>query len=191
MTKKEIIWREITYQALEKRVFKFTQKELAEKFGFSVSTVFNALKIPRQSGAIKVSGRFFEVVDKEKFLTIWATLRNLSKEIIYQTRVDLPVLKIVGQLPEEVILGGYSAYEQRFKEAPADYDKVYIYAKDLSEIKKRFPFKKGVANLIVLKIDNYLRFYKQLPLPQLYADLWNFKEWYAKDFLIGFKKKLF
>lgn len=191
MTKKEIIWREVLYQAMEKRVFKFTQKELARKFCFSLSTVFNALKVPRQSGAIKVSGRFFEVIDREKLLTIWATLRNLSKEIIYQTRVDLPADKIVGQLPAEVILGGYSAYRQRFKEAPADYDKIYIYAKDLSEIKKRFPFKKGEVNLIVFKIDDYLRFYNnQLPLCQLYADLWNFKDWYAKDFLTGLKKQL-
>ena len=159
MTKKEVIWREILYQAWEKRVFKFTQQELAKKFGFSVSTVFNALKLPRQSGAIKVTGRFFEVIDKEKFLTIWATLRNLSKEIIYQTRVDLPVNKIVGQLPAEVILGGYSAYQQRFKETPADYDKVYVYAKDLSAIKKRFSSEKGLANLIVLKIDDYLTYF--------------------------------
>jgi len=29
MTKKEIIWREILYQAIENKKFKFTQKELA------------------------------------------------------------------------------------------------------------------------------------------------------------------
>ncbi len=31
MTKKEIIWREILYQALEKKQFKFTQKQLFKK----------------------------------------------------------------------------------------------------------------------------------------------------------------
>lgn len=192
MTKKEIIWREIAYQSLERKVFKFTQKDLANKFGFSVSTVFNALKVPRQAGAIRVTGRFFEVIDKEKLLTIWATFRNLAKEIIYQTNVDLPISKIIGQLPGEVILGGYSYYQQKFGEAPADYDKIYVYAEDLAEIKKRFPQSKGTPNLIVFKADDYLKFYNhQLPLAQLFVDLWNFKDWQAKDFLEALKKKIF
>ncbi|OGG14480.1 hypothetical protein A2773_06005 [Candidatus Gottesmanbacteria bacterium RIFCSPHIGHO2_01_FULL_39_10] len=191
MTKKEIIWREIMYQSLERRVFKFTQKDLAKKFGFSVSTVFNALKVPRQTGAIKVTGRFFEVVDQEKLLTIWATFRHLAKEIIYQTRVSLPPASIVGQLPNDVILGGYVAYQRRFGPAPADFDKVHIYSKNLAEIKKRFPFQKGTSNLIVVKPDDYLLSYNQLPLSQLYVDLWNFKDWQAKDFLESLKKKIF
>lgn len=191
MLKKEIIWREILFQALERRVFKFTQADLAKKFGFSVSTVFNALKIPRQAGAIKVSGRYFEVTDKEKLLAIWATFRNLAKDVVYQTRVDLPVLKIVGQLPAAVRLGGYAHYQQKFKTAPADYDKIHVYAKDLTEIKKRFPPAKGAANLIVFKSDDYMEFYQALPLAQLYVDLWNFKEWQAREFLEALKKKLF
>ncbi|MBU1131255.1 helix-turn-helix domain-containing protein [Patescibacteria group bacterium] len=192
MTKKEIIWREILYQALERKVFKFTQKNLAEKLGFSLSTVFNALKVPRQAGAVKVSGRFFEVVDMEKLLAIWATYRNLAKEVIYQTRLDLPVSQIVGQLPAEVVLGGYSAYQARFKEAPADYDKVYVYADNLAEIKKRFPKQSGGPSLIVLKPDANLKNYGQrLTLAQLFVDLWNLKEWQAKDFLESLKKKIF
>ena len=52
MTKKEIIWREILFQAIEKKKFEFTQKELAQKYSFSLSTVFNALKIPRNANAV-------------------------------------------------------------------------------------------------------------------------------------------
>ncbi|MBU4360489.1 hypothetical protein KKA66_01365, partial [Patescibacteria group bacterium] len=136
MLKKEIIWREILYQALEKKQFKFTQKQLAQKFKFSLSTVFNALKIPRASGAIKVNSRFFQVVDTQKFLSIWGTHRNLNKDIIYQTRVDLPIQKIEGELPADIIPTAYTAYRLKFQDAPADYDKVYIYAKNLEQIKK-------------------------------------------------------
>ena len=53
MTKKEIIWREILFQAIENKKIEFTQKELAQKYGFSLSTVFNALKIPRSVSAIE------------------------------------------------------------------------------------------------------------------------------------------
>jgi hypothetical protein len=53
MTKKEIIWREILFQAIENKKFEFTQKELAQKYRFSLSTVFNALKVPREAGAVE------------------------------------------------------------------------------------------------------------------------------------------
>lgn len=191
MTKKEVIWREILYQALEKKQFKFTQKELAQKFKFSLSTVFNALKIPRTLGAIKVSGRFFNVIDKHKFLSIWSTHRNLLKDIVYQTRVDLPVQKIESELPADVIPTAYTAYHLKFKDMPADYNKVYIYAKNLEQIKKRFPFKKGAVNLIVLKADNFLENYGALPpVAQIYVDLWNLSDWFAQDFINALKNKI-
>ena len=190
MFKKEIIWREILYQTLEKKHNNFTQKELAQKFNFSLSTVFNALKIPRLSGAIEVKGRFFRIIDKHKFLNIWATHRNLEKDVIYQTRVDLPVQKIEGQLPNVAFPTAYSAYRLKFNDSPADYDKVYVYIDNLEEIQKRFPIKKGNANLIVLRADNFLLNYKPFPpLAQIYVDLWNLGEWYARDFIEGLKDK--
>ena len=191
MLKKEIIWREILYQALEKKQFRFTQKQLAQKFKFSLSTVFNALKIPRASGAIKVSGRFFAVTDTQKFLSIWGTHRNLLKDIIYQTRVNLPIKKIQAELPADTIPTAYTAYYLKFKDAPADYDKVYVYAKNLEQIKKRFPFKTGQPNLVVLKADDWLKNYGNLaPVAQIYVDLWNLSEWFAADFLKALKEKI-
>ncbi len=194
MSKKELIWREILFQAVEKKKFEFTQKDLAKKFGFSLSTIFNALKNPRQSGAIKVTGRNFSVIDAEKFLYIWATQRNIDKEIIYKTYVPENVSKIEGLVPAEIIFGGPSAYVLKYKDAPADYAKVYIYAseKNLEEIEKRFPKKKGEANLFVLKSDQYLgRLGNTTPDVQIFVDLWNMKDWYAKDFLNALKNKLF
>jgi len=192
MFKKEIIWREILFQAVEKKRNKFTQKELATQFGFSLSTIFNSLKIPRQVGAIEVRGRFFNVLSIEKLLTVWATHRNLKKEIIYQTQVDLPPLKIEAEMPAGVIYAAFSAFRLKFNYAPADYDKVYVYTKDIAEIKKRFPPQRGRENLIVLKPDDFLAKYGEIPpIAQIYVDLWNLKEWYAQDFLEALKKKIF
>lgn len=194
MSKKEIIWREIIHRTIKDKKTDFTQKALAEKFGFSLSTIFNSLKIPRQAGAIRVSGRGFEVQDVEKFLYLWATHRNLEKKIIYKTRVESSVKEIEGLLPSFVILGCYSAYSKKYNEEPADYDKVFVYAypEELSEIKKRFPARKGYANLIVLKKDpNLAEFGEISPDVQIFADLWNVKEWYAKEFLNKLKEKLF
>ena len=194
MTKKEIIWREILFQAIEKKKKQFTQKELAAQFGFSLSTVFNALKIPRQSEAIRVTGRYFSIVDAEKFLNIWATFRKLKNDIIYQTHCDLSVREIENLMPPGIIFGGFSAFLKKYKEAPADYDKIYIYAsqEQIKEIKKRFPPKKGYENLIILNSDSLLAQFGQItPDVQIYVDLWNLGEWYAKDFLKALKEKMF
>ncbi|MBU0619583.1 MAG: hypothetical protein ABII94_01640 [Patescibacteria group bacterium] len=228
MTKKEIIWREILYQAIENKKIKFTsldskpyrtasvqqgkhltgftpldnkkhlmgftQKGLAKKFGFSLSTVFNALKIPRSTGAVEVKGRGFIIRDKEKFLQIWATFRNLEKDIIYKTHSDFSVSEIQGSMPPKIIFGAFSAFVKKFKECPADYDKIYIYAttKELKEIKKRFPKNKGYENLIVLKKDSYLNKYGQITsIAQTFVDLWNLKEWYAREFLNSLKEKIY
>lgn len=190
MLKKEVIWREILFQAIENKKNEFTQKELAQKYGFSLSTVFNALKVPRNVGAVG-GKRGFKVLDIEKFLNLWATFRNLKKDIIYQTHVEKNVREIEGEMLPNAIFACYSAFLKKYKEAPADYDKVYIYAESLDEIKKRFPFQKGYQNLIVIKADPWLEnFGKITPDCQTYVDLWNLPEWYAKDFLNALKEKI-
>jgi DNA-binding transcriptional regulator YhcF (GntR family) len=193
MNKKEQIWREILQKVITRRQFEFTQKDLAKNLEVSLSTVFNALKIPRAQGAIVVRGRDFSVVDAEKFLYIWATQRNIEKEIIYQTYAAAGAQEIEGLMPAGTIFAAYSAYRQKYGDAPADYDKVYVYATQgtLDEIKKRFPKRAGTPNLFALKSDPGLpSFGNVAPEAQIFCDLWNLKDWYAKDFLKTLKDKL-
>jgi len=194
MSKKEILWREIIHQASENKKFEFTQLELAEKFGISTSTVFNALKIPRESGAIEVTGRNFTVRDAEKFLYLWATQRNIGRETAYETYFPAGPKEIEGMMPAGAIYAAYSAYSKKYGEAPADYDKVYVYVdeKTLAELKNRFPKQKGRPNLFALKADSYLQTYGAVtPDAQTFADLWNLRDWFAKDFLETLKQKIF
>jgi len=192
MTKKEVIWREILFQGTENKKFEFTQKELSQKYGFSLSTVFNALKIPREANIIE-GKRGFRIQDIEKFLYLWATFRKIKKDIIYQTAVKKGVFEIEGEMPPQVIFAAYTAFLKKYKQAPADYDKVYVYLeeKNLKEIKNRFPPQKGYQNLIALKADPWLKnFGKLTPDCQTFVDLWNLPEWYAKDFLNALKEKM-
>ena len=194
MTKKEIIWREILFQTIENKKIDFTQKELSQKYGFSLSTIFNALNFPRNSGIIEVNSRGFQIRDKEKFLYLWATFRNLKKDIIYQTSVSKNIKAIESEMPPNIIFGCFTGFVKKYNETPADYDKVYVYAtkQDIQEIQKRFPFqKKGYINLIVLESDPWLKnFGKITPDCQTFVDLWNLPEWYAKDFLNALKLKI-
>jgi len=191
MKKIEIIWRELLFQAIEKKNRRFTQKDLAKKFRFSTSTIFQSLKIPRRMGAVKITGRFFILEDPEKLLYHWASVRNLEKDLILKGKVNLPILEIEGQVPPQVIFGGYSAFRQTFKTAPADYDKVLIYAPNKDIIEKRFKIEKGRENLFIFKADKFLANYGPItPLAQTFVDLWNLSDWYAKEFTKALKKKI-
>jgi hypothetical protein len=195
MKKIEIIWREMLFQILEKGNNHFVQKDLAAKFSFSTSTIFQALKSLRQMGAVRVSGRDFILRDPDKLLYHWASIRNLSKDIIYQTKVNLPILELESQMPPEIIYGAFSAYRITFKDAPADYSQVWVYTKPesetLEEIKKRFTGQKGEPNLFVLQADPFLKDYGQITsMAQTFVDLWNLDLWYAKEFTNSLKEKI-
>lgn len=192
MTKKEKIWRHVLHKALQERQLTFTQKDIAAHFNISTSTVFNSLKAPRQLGAIEVTGRFFRLKDTEKLLLLWATQRNLNKDIVYFTHVDLPVRQIEGNMPPDVIFGAFSAYRLAHDDAPSDYSEVYVYSANLVAIKKRFPKQKGQPNLFILKPDSELAsFGNTTPDSQTFVDLWNLPQWYAKDYLNALKHHLF
>jgi DNA-binding transcriptional MocR family regulator len=192
LKKKEIIYREILARVFEEKQTVFTQLSLSKKFGVSLSTVSNALKPIERIGAIEKHPRSFVVIDSRKFLLFWASVRNIRKDIIYETRSDLPVMKIEGSMPSGVAFTAFSGYRLLYHDAPADYGEVYVYADEetLREIKERFPEKKGPPNLIVLAKDAFMASDK-VSLAQLYADFWNTKEWYAKEYLDALDRRLF
>ena len=135
MKKIELIWREILDAGLKNSIFE--QKELAKKFGFSTSTVHAAISPLRLIGGVEVAGRNFKLINFEKLLMFWATHRNLQKDILYQTHVDLPVFEIEGLVDNNTIFGAYSAARNLLGEAVTDYDKVYVYGQ--KDLEKRFP----------------------------------------------------
>jgi len=194
MKKIEIIWRELLFQVIEKHRRQFTQKELAGKFGFSTSTIFQSLKVPRKMGAVRATGRFFIVEDPEKLLYHWASIRDLKRDILFAGRVELPVLEIEGRMPEGVIFGGFSAARLILKESPADYDKVYVYINlksQISNLESRFEFIKGNPNLFILKADKFMENYGQITtLAQTFVELWNLPDWYAKEFVKDLKERI-
>jgi hypothetical protein len=190
MKKIEIIWRDVLEEASKNPAFE--QKKLAIKYGFSTSTVFAAINPLRQMGAIEVTSRNFKVINFEKILMYWATHRNLMRDLIYSTYVDMPVMEIEGLVDNKTIYGCYSALRLRLKSAPSEYDKVYFYTLDPTALKLRFPKVKHAPNIFILKADPYLLKYgKTTPPSQTFVDLWNLKDWYADEFLKALKEKYY
>ncbi|MBI2499836.1 hypothetical protein HYV88_06340 [Candidatus Woesearchaeota archaeon] len=185
MKKSELVYNEIFCSLFKERKTRFTQLELSKNLSISLSTVNNALKPLRRMNAINVSSRSFTLVNKKKILLYWASIRNLEKDVIYKTRVE-NIIEAEKNMPEDVIFTAYSGYKFYFKDAPADYSEIYVYTNDLNEIRKRFPEKKQPYNLFLLKAPSKLR----LNPAMLFVDLWNLKEWYAKDFLKALEVKV-
>ncbi len=200
MTKKEIVWRELLYQARVNRKMTFTQKELAERFGVSLSTVFNALKVPRDANIVRVTGRFFALESYTKLLYLWASNRSLKRDMIFEGYAPQSVSTLEGVMPPRATFGLYSAFKFAFHTAPADYDHLYVYAaeRDTATIISRTgavavsPKSGTPANVFILEADQWLGDYSvdTLPLEQLFVDLWNAPEWYAKDFIAALKRTL-
>ncbi|MEX2017223.1 MAG: hypothetical protein WD876_02010 [Candidatus Pacearchaeota archaeon] len=195
MKKIEEVYREILYRAMEKNEFVLTQSELSKKLKISLSIINLAVKRLNSIGALKIQQRSFHVLDIKKILYLWASIRNLDKDIIFQARIEAPVREIERELPN-VFYTAYSAYKLKLKDVPADYSEVYVYGdeKDLEMIKKRMPDLKDSSgkpkikyNFFVLKKDISLNLYAEIPLGQIFVDLWNLREWYAKDFINAFE----
>ncbi len=169
-----------------------TQKEIAETLGISLSTVNNAIEPLARTGAIEKRSFGLRLVDKEKALAYWASARNLEKDILYKTRAGSSITEIERLMPSGVAFTAFTAFRLRYKEVPADYSEVYVYAneEELAELKKRFPKKEGPANLTVLLKPKNFTIEKIVPNELLFVDLWNLKEWYAKEFLKALKQKM-
>ena len=189
MKKAELVYKEILYQAIEKNNREITQLELSRKLGISLSTVNLAIKKLSKINSIKVEKMMFRVIDARKIVYLWASERNLEKDTVYKTRVEMPVKEIEKMMPD-VSFASYSAYTLKFNDVPADYSEVYVCASsdEIEEIRKRFPEKNGKANLFALKKSG--DYGKTDTIAQIFVDLWNLKEWYASEFLKALEKKL-
>ena len=188
MKRIEEIYREILFQSVEKKNNTLTQSYLAKALDVSLSIVNLALKPLKKMNAVNIKQRGLDIIDKRKILYYWASIRNIERDIIYKTRVEKQVKQIECEMPEEIIYGAYSAYKFRFKDVPADYSEVYVYSENIDEIEKRFPKNNKVPNLFILKKDRNM---KNMTLALMFVDLWNLKEWYARDFLKALEKRIF
>lgn len=184
MKKVEVVYSYILEQVLEKKRRTMKQSEIAQALDISLSTVNAAMSHLRKMNAVRVRPRGFDVVDTKKILYYWASVRNIEKDIIYSTRVDADVGDIEKRMPAGIVYAAYSAYKIKFRDVPADYSEVYVYG-DAETVKKRFPPSKNKPNLFVLAPGP-----QKITVANIFVDLWNTKEWYAKDFLNALEVKI-
>ena len=184
MKKIEFVYNKILEESIENKNYRLTQKSLSKELKISISTVNYALKPLKQMGAIKINLRNFDIINVKKILYYWASIRNLQKDIIYKTGVDKDIIEIEKNMPPSALFTAYSYYKFKFNDVPADYSEIYVYC-NKEDIKKRFNETKGIPNLFVLKKN-----FNKVTLANSFVDLWNLREWYAKEFLQALENKL-
>lgn len=199
MNKQEIVFRALGSEVTSGNR-SFTQLGLSKNLGISLSAVNAAVKSLEAINAVRLKKRGFDVISLNRLLLYWATHRSLKKDIVYQTRVEMPMREIERSMPDGMAFTGYSGYRLLFNDSPADYSEVFVYARGevLERIKKRFEPNGKTPNVIVLKCDDVLekeiteRQLKNSSVAavQLFVDLWNMNQWYAKDFVDALSKRL-
>ncbi|MDE1854306.1 MAG: hypothetical protein KGI38_11255 [Thaumarchaeota archaeon] len=189
--KTERVYRELLYRSLETDKTSFTQRKVASSCSISLGLVNFALRPLRRMGAVQVRQNGFDVLDAWKVLMYWCSVRDLGRETVYSTLVDEPVHAIEANLPKDSIPTAYTAYKERFGDAPADYSEVYVYG-EKDRFVKRFGegSSGGRRNMFILGNDEHLSSLGRVPLAQMYADLWNMETWYARRFLDALGEKL-
>ncbi|MEM2002642.1 MAG: winged helix-turn-helix domain-containing protein [Candidatus Bathyarchaeia archaeon] len=182
--KMERVYREVLWGVLENKTQEFKQLELSKLCNLSLSTVNYALKPLERMNAIEKMRFGLRVVDPKKILLYWASIRNLEKEVIYQTYLDEPVARIESEVPGNSVFTAYSAFKFKFGNTPSDYGEVVVYG-NREDFTRRFGNEKVQVrpNLIVLGLDSHLARFKVAPIAQIFVDLWNLRAWYARDFL--------
>jgi len=190
MRNAELIVREILYNALEKKKYELTQSQLSKELKISLSIVHRTVMIMQNMGAVRIKQRGFAVQDVKKIMYYWASIRRLQQDIIYSTRVEKPVKEIEKLMPDTIVFACYTAYKLLFNDVPADYSEVYVYGDE--KLKSRFPQNEEPHNLFVLKKDKHIEQYgKVATIANTFVDLWNLKEWYAKEFVKSMEARLY
>lgn len=199
MFKEEAVLREILCQVLYNNNV-IEQKQISVKLQVSIGLVNRIVKRLENIGAAYKTGRKYSIVSFKKILLYWASTRNLQRDIMYSTRVSMPVREIEKSLPDGMIFSAYSAFNYLFNEAPADYSEVWVYSSQemIPEVTERFPPVKLPGNLYVLRPDMLLHENAVhcsngkniVSIPQMYVDLWNIPSWYSKDYITLLERKM-
>lgn len=192
MFKEEVVFRELLCRFLARKE-KVSQAQLSTELGISIGLVNKTVVKLARIGAVRVNRRSLAIIDYNRILIFWSTMRNIDRDIAYSTRVELPIREIERSIPDGAFFTAYTAVKLTFSNSPSDYSEVWLYADDptTDEIKRRFPKNNLTANLIVLRSDlniaenvsKYSANKNCATLPQIYVDLWNIPTWYSREFI--------
>ncbi len=194
LSRTEWVWRHLLVKALtgsgERR---HSLSSLATDLGLSKTTVHSALDRPRQIGAVKSGRTGVRVLDPERLLLLWAGHRDLSRDVVYETRAKASLEALEDALTRGFVLGGFTAYRLAVgRNTVADYDTVLAYGAAAEAARRLPPRRSGRIRVLILEPDPLLHSYGDYtPIPQTYVDIFNLPGWQAARFFVDMTRRLF
>lgn len=191
ISRTEVVWRHLLVAALDQGIRRSSLTKLSAELELPMSTIHKALERPRAIGAIRGGASGLRVLDPKRLQLMWAAQRDLERDIVYATRVPMTVSEIEARLPASAIPTAYTAFVlHEGRNVIADYEQVVVYA-DATDVRRRFPRRRGEPNLVILKPDPSLsRYGRVAPRCQVYVDLFNLPTWQAQRFLEALDRDL-
>lgn len=191
ISKTEAVWRHLLVSAWDENRRRSSVSELSRELELPASTVHQALERPRSIGAVRGNASGIRVLDARRLQLLWAARRDLKRDIVYSTRIALPVREIEARLPAPAIPTAYTAFvRHEGVNVIADYEEVVVYG-SAGDMRRRFPQRRGQPNLLVLEPDPLLpRYGSVAPRCEVYADLFNLPSWQAQRFLAALDRQL-
>jgi hypothetical protein len=190
MRKFERIYRELLLSSLSE-VSLVRQEDVALVCGVSLGLVSKTVRKLEGAMAVEATRRGVRVLSPARLLNLWAAERDLGKDVWQMFRLD-PVGKVERDLPEDVLVTGFSGWCSISGHKPADYDRLFFYVTDKESFDLWFGFRKERMrrtnpNVFVLYADDehLVRSSERgvVCVPQVYVDIYSADGLLASHFL--------
>lgn len=180
MRKFERIYRELLLCSL-REVSLVRQEDVASECGVSLGLVNKTVRKLEAAMAVEATRRGVRVLSPARLLNLWATERDLGKDVWRSFRLD-PVAEVEKSLPADVLVTGFSGWFKVSGRRPAEYDRLYFYVTDTESFESWFSFRKSRVrrvnpNVFVLRAEDehLVRSSEKgiVCVPQLYVDTYS------------------
>jgi hypothetical protein len=176
----ERIYRELLLTSL-RQASPLHQEEIASNCKASLGLVNKTIKKLTTANAVEATRTGVRVLSPARLLNLWATERNLNKDVWQAFRLD-PIPEAERDLPKDTLLTAFSAWFKTSGRKPAEYDRLYFYVTDKENFNQWLNFRKQKTrttnpNIFALFVndDHLIQTSKKgiACTPQIYVDIYS------------------
>ncbi|MEM2886126.1 MAG: hypothetical protein QXF24_08575 [Thermoproteota archaeon] len=196
LRKFERIYRELLVRSLSKASL-VRQEEVASRCGVSLGLVNKTVKKLEAAMAVEPTRSGVRVLSPARLLNLWATERDLRKDVWQSFRLD-PVAQVEKSLPKEALVTAFSGWRAASGRMPSDYDRVYFYVTDAERFDLWLRFRKrnvrkANPNVFALRVEDehLVRTSARgiVCVPQIYVDIYSIDGPEAAPFLLDIARQ--
>jgi hypothetical protein len=180
LRKFERVYRELLLCSL-REVSLVHQEDIASECAVSLGLVNKTVKKLEVAMAVEATRSGVRVSSPARLLNLWAAKRDLGKDVWRSFRLD-SVADVEKDLPQDVLVTGFSGWFNVSGRRPAEYDRLYFYVTDMESFESWFGFRKSSVrrvnpNVFVLRVDDEHLVHSSekgvVCVPQVYVDIYS------------------